>query len=467
MPILRRSFAFARLWMRRVLRGVRWAVGLALLLMLLQRSTFPTHLQWNAVSIMVSDLQFDYVAWEVEAIAQKAQQALWGRAPYLREDERSAYVRDYMADLSRARQLEADVNAVFTDPAVSDPEAATAALRAERDALRADLRRRQPLMESILEGQVAAILVEQGFGWLGQLIPPISMHFTQVPLLLIVSPRDQIRFDVSINLDPLTIDQIAELEARIDREQNVSSLIVPLGGIALYPAMILETDNLRWAIETFAHEWLHHYLFMYPLGLSYDFDGEARIINETTADLFGKAITPLVLARYYPELLAEAAPVTLAASAAPAAQQPFNFGSEMHQTRFKVDLYMGRIAALEAKRAAVDALGWERLEEAYAAHKAALIAEAEAFMEQRRILFYDNGIRIRRLNQAYFAFYGGYQGGIAGIGGQDPIGPATADLQALSPSLHAWIVTMRGITTREELVRVRDARRAAQAGDAG
>lgn len=453
---------------RHVWRGIQRAAGLVLFLLLIQRSTFPTHLQWNAVSIMVSDLQFDYVAWEVAALATKAQQALWGAAPYMNEADRSQYVREYMADLTHARQLEAQVNGIYTDPQVADPQAASAVLRAERDALRDDLERRQPLMEAILEGQVATVLVDEGFGMLGQLIPPMSMHFTQVPLLLIVSPRDQIRFDVSINLDPMTVDAITELEARIDREQNVSSLIVPLGGIALYPAMILETDNVHWAIETFAHEWLHHYLFMYPLGLAYDFAGEARIINETTADLFGKAITPLVLARYYPELLAQSG-TALVTYAAPTPQAAFNFGSEMHQTRFKVDLYMARIAMLERKRAtsenlALQAVAWGSAEAAYAAHKAALILQMEAFMEQRRTRFYENGFNIRKLNQAYFAFYGGYQGGIAGIGGQDPIGPAVAELQAMSPSLHDWIITMRGITTREELVRVRDSRRAAVGG---
>ncbi len=137
------------------------------------------------------------------------------------------------------------------------------------------------------------MLVDQGFGLGRQLLPPISMHFTQVPNLLIVSPRDQIRFDVSINLDPMPVDEMATLEDQIDQQLDVSSLIVPLGGIALYPAMILETSSIPFAAETFAHEWLHHYLFFFPLGFDYDFAGETRIINETTANLFGKELSRL------------------------------------------------------------------------------------------------------------------------------------------------------------------------------
>ena len=55
--------------------------------------------------------------------------------------------------------------------------------------------------------------------------------------------------------------------------------------------MILETSSIQFVAETFAHEWLHHYLFFYPLGLNYDFTGETRIINETTASLFGKEMS--------------------------------------------------------------------------------------------------------------------------------------------------------------------------------
>src|SRR5690606_11443282 len=80
------------------------------------------------------------------------------------------------------------------------------------------------------------------------------------------------------------------------------------------------------------------------------------------------------------------------------------------------------------------------------------VDEAEAYMEKRRRLFVENGYNIRKLNQAYFAFYGGYQSGAPGAGGADPIGPAVQAILDHSDSIHDWIVTMRGITTREELL---------------
>jgi hypothetical protein len=89
------------------------------------------------------------------------------------------------------------------------------------------------------------------------------------------------------------------------------------------------------------------------------------------------------------------------------------------------------------------------------------IEEAERYMEQRRRLFVAHGYRIRKLNQAYFAFYGGYQSPGTGAGGADPIGPAITEIRQHSPSLRAWLETMRAITSRDQLLAVRDALRRA------
>ncbi len=410
-------------WLFRLIeRLLGYLLLLLILLFGLNYSTVPTGIQWRAISLLVKDHTFDYVTWEVNALAVKAQQELYGLHPFMTEPDRSQYVRQYLTDLATAQQLEAQVNAIYTDPAVTDPQAESAELRVQRDALRADFRDRQPLVESILEGQVSAVLVDEGFGLLGQVLPPLSMHFTPLPNLLAVSPRDEIKIDVNLNIDPLPIDEIAALEALIDKQEDVSSLVIPLGGIALYPAMIFETASLQYAVEVFAHEWLHHYLFAFPLGQDFDFSGESRIINETTANIFGKVISPLVIARYYPELAHT--PTTQLVSAPQQADAPFDFGAEMDQTRRRVD----------------DLLADGK------------VAEAEVYMEERRQLFVENGWSIRKLNQAYFAFYGGYQSGAPGAGGSDPIGPSVQTILDLSPSIHDWIVTMRTITTRTELL---------------
>ncbi|MBI1257726.1 MAG: hypothetical protein GC204_09670 [Chloroflexi bacterium] len=418
-------------WLRRALL---WCVLIIAMFYLLNYSTLPLGDEWTQVAVLARNVQFDYVSWEINALAVKVGQTLYGLQPFMEETDRSNYVRAYMNELGHVQSIEAQINAIYTDPNVGDPLTATADLRAQRDQLRADLSERQPLAESIFEGQVAAVLVKQGFGLGGQLLPPIAMHFTQVPNLLIVSPRDKIEFDVSINLNAMTADEEDVLEKQIDKQLNVSSLIVPLGGIALYPAMILETSSIQFVAETFSHEWLHHYLFFFPLGLNYDFTGETRIINETTASLFGKEMSLLVLKQYYPELLPPpAAPVTTTPSSEsstltptpdPAQPPAFDFGATMNETRVTVD---GLLAAGK-------------------------IDEAEAYMEQQREVFVAHGYGIRKLNQAYFAFYGGYQSGSPGEGGSDPIGPAVQAIRDQSSTIFQWIQTMRGITTRDELL---------------
>lgn len=446
------------LWIDRfftfISRLAGWLLLLALMLFGLQRSSVPLALEWNAVAVIVKDRTFDYVSWEVGALVAKAEQVLYGLHPFMSEADRSQYVREYMNDLARAQQLEAQVTAIFADPDVADPQAESAELRAERDALRADLSKRQGLAESILEGQVAAVLVEQGFGTLGQLMPPMSMRFTQLPNLLAVSPRDKISLEIYINIDALPVDQMATLETQIDEQVDVASLVVPLGGIALYPAMIAETTSIPFTANTFAHEWLHHYLYAFPLGLAYDFTGETRIINETTASVFGTAVGPLVMERYYPEMVRGQGQTQLVSTSYLTPQPPlhpmargssvlldaggvaqgFDFGKEMDTTRRRVD----------------DLLAEGKVE------------EAEAYMEERRRLFVENGYLIRKLNQAYFAFYGGYQagGGVPGAGGADPIGPAVQEIYERSRSLPEFVKIMRHITTRDELLAQVNAMRA-------
>jgi hypothetical protein len=421
-----------------ILRHIRLTLFLLLLFSLIPSSTININNQHYAIAFHISEHNFDYISWELNAIGDKIGQTLFGMHPYLSPEDGSQYVRDYMADLAHAKQLEAEITQIYIDPAIDDPDTASSILQAERDALRESLVRQQLTAEAILEGQVATVLVEEGFGVAGQLFPPMSMHFTEVPNLLIVSPRDEIRFDISLNLVPLAVDEVTDIETFLDDTYDVSSLIVPLGGIALYPAMILETTSISYAVEVFAHEWAHHYLFFYPLGLTYftggdGFASEARTINETTADLFGKVIAEKVLARYYPDLTPPRLPEPVDPDAAvtETITEPdpdrFDFGATMNETRITVDELIA-----EGK-----------------------VDEAEAYMESQRELFVANGYNIRKLNQAYFAFFGGYQSGdIPGIGGSDPIGPNVQAALYASPTAIDFLLTMRSVTSRDDLVKL-------------
>ncbi len=78
--------------------------------------------------------------------------------------------------------------------------------------------------------------------------------------------------------------------------------------------------------------------------------------------------------------------------------------------------------------------------------------EAEEYMETRRQVFWDHGHRdIRRINQAYFAFYGAYADSPRGEAGEDPIGEAVRAVwdQTQDPAEFlrkmAWVTTLQQV----------------------
>jgi hypothetical protein len=79
------------------------------------------------------------------------------------------------------------------------------------------------------------------------------------------------------------------------------------------------------------------------------------------------------------------------------------------------------------------------------------IDEAEAYMEERRQFFVEQGYRIRKLNQAYFAFYSAYAAEPGGAQGSNPIGPMLRDIRDQSPSIRAFLDTVSPITSFADL----------------
>jgi hypothetical protein len=83
------------------------------------------------------------------------------------------------------------------------------------------------------------------------------------------------------------------------------------------------------------------------------------------------------------------------------------------------------------------------------------IEQAEAYMEERRQLFWENGYRhLRKLNQAYFAFHGAYADEPGGASGkaENPVGEAVRKLRAQSGSLEQFLKQIAWIDTFEELL---------------
>ena len=79
------------------------------------------------------------------------------------------------------------------------------------------------------------------------------------------------------------------------------------------------------------------------------------------------------------------------------------------------------------------------------------ITEAENYMDERRQVFWNNGYPIRKLNQAYFAFYGAYADVPGGAAGEDPVGPAVRALRSQSGSLVAFLETIGHMSSFKQL----------------
>lgn len=376
-------------------------------------------------------LEFDYVSWTVDALLLKLGQASLSVPHYLTDDEQHAVVKNYLQLVQDIDQAEHEVELIYADPKIIDKDPQLKPWQDQLTELRSRRSLLGPTAEEIFQKQVSVILDEFGLGAAGQPLPPVLFHTTPLPYALIISPRNVIRQDDNISLDPnLTLDQMVALEKQVESALNVSALVSPIGGIGIYPTMVMSTTNLPWLGEVVSHEWTHNYLFLRPLGLNYFMSGQLRTMNETTANIVGKEVSQELVRRFYPEYLPKPQPTP---SPTPQGQktpvptpepQGFQFNKEMRITRVTVDQML----------------------------KDGKIEEAEAYMEARRQVFWDNGYLIRRLNQAYFAFNGAYAdspGG--GAAGTDPVGPAVVELRSRSKSLADFLQKISQMTSFEQL----------------
>jgi hypothetical protein len=367
--------------------------------------------------------EFDYLSWTLGAMDLKLEQAAISSPFTLAENSRHRLVLDYISLVGDILSLENRINLVYSNPKIDDPATVSTSLRNELGSLQLRLRFLGPLAESVLQEQLTSILTDMNLTAGGQPIPPVLFHVSPLPYDLIISPRDRIQQDAAISLDPnLPLEKQISLEKAVDTGLYVSSLVVPVGGIGSYPTMVMRSTSLEWLADTIAHEWVHNWLTLHPLGLNYETSPELRTMNETTASIAGHEISVLFIQHFYPVFSAGHVLQFINRSISPA-EEVFDFNKEMHLTRVRVDELLAQ----------------------------GKIQEAEAYMEQRRLFLWDHGYAIRKLNQAYFAFYGAYAETPAGAAGEDPVGPAVRLLRQRSSSLAAFLRSIARMSSFDQL----------------
>lgn len=355
------------------------------------------------------------VGWMLRNAAGKAVEAAQGTAAS--HDE----VLSYFALTGRSNRL----NRTVWDRQGEGPAKMTA-LATELSPLRSELDALKPRVELSIQGQVAEALREAGLGYrvagAEHLFPPVLFRFEALPNLLVVSPRHRIERAATVLLHPrITLAEAEQLEDSISRA-GFSSMVTEIGGLGVYPSMVPEGPDVRWALRTVAHEWAHQFFALRPLGWRYAFgtekDDRMITINETAAEILGREIGDEVYRRYYRDAPQE--------EARPSARGD-SFRTMMREVRLGVDalLAQGRVE------------------------------EAESFMEASRQTLAQRGIVLRRLNQAYFAFHGSYSdepfvGGAEG----DDIGGRLHLLRERSESVGDFAWRISGVGSYEEFRRL-------------
>jgi hypothetical protein len=395
-------------------------------------SALPPADEIEQVRRSTREVEFDYVGCTLDALQKKLRTSSLPLADYFDQDLQVKFVTATLKLVEQINITNAVIERIYSDPAIENPRDAAAPFMASLMEYQAVMDRAGPMTEAIIERQINVVLKESGLTLAGQAVPPVLYHVTPLPLALIVSPRDVIQQDANISLaEDLSIPQRVELEEEVARNANKSALLVEIGGVGVYPTMVMSTSNLPYLVETVAHEWTHNYLTLRPLGLNYDTSAQLRAMNETTASIAGKEIGLAVLKRFYPdkvppqEIPQESGGETISPEPSKPEEDPdkFDFRAEMHKTRFAVDAMLA-----EGK-----------------------ISEAEEYMEARRVFLWDNGYQIRKLNQAYFAFHGAYADSPGGAAGEDPVGPAVRELRSRSASLAEFINTIAWMDSFEDL----------------
>ncbi|MDD5486170.1 MAG: hypothetical protein PHW65_01250 [Dehalococcoidales bacterium] len=374
----------------------------------------------SEISRIVKPFHFSIIDWEIKALSRQFDDYIFNQIHA--DAENSELVKEYFSNREKLNELEQRLVRTESESEEKELAASFEILSVRNDEI-------LPEAERIIQKQIETVLIETGIAspWQdahegGTVFPPVNFVIQPPPHLLVISPRDNITRYKDITLaQQLREEDKEELEQQIEA-LDMSALVVRLGGIATYPAFVADTMDLRYSIEVAVEEWFHQYLFFRPLGFQYGLhvagirqDYEVATINEALAGMVSEEIASLVWEKYY------AALADARYYAAQTAAGEFDFYAEMRKIRLTVDAFL----------------------------EAGEIEEAEQYMEESRKYLYSQGYYIRKLNQAYFAFYGTYAASPESI---SPIGKGLKVLREQNTSLKDFVKIISAMTDAGEII---------------
>jgi hypothetical protein len=416
--------------MKRFLIVFRFLFFSCLILLICTTSVWQPFNEAEQIRTYTRPYEFDYFGWTANAVWQKISAISLGPIRHLSNLQQRKVIKDYFQTLADTKNLKNSLETIYADPDSSLKKKESSDLENKLREQEIRLEKLAIFAEAVIQDQIGQTLDAMGLIELKQPLPPVLYHVTDLPKDLIISPRNIIRQEKSVSLQSLLSpsEEIA-LEKKVEENTNFSALVVPVGGVSTYPTMVISTGNLLYLVDTVAHEWTHNLLTFRPLGWNYSTTPASRTMNETTASIAGEEISWFLIHRFYGDLIKPDDNYSYRTyearinSNAPEAQANFNFQEEMYQTRIVVDDLL-----LQNK-----------------------ITEAEQYMEARRKLFWENGYQIRKLNQAYFAFYGAYANEPFSAAGADPVGNDVRSLRNRSRNLLSFIQKISGMSSYDQL----------------
>ncbi len=377
----------------------------------------------------------DLIGWHLANSHSKWTHRLRGLVPGLglSDSERLEQVGRFFELGDEIRQLASQTESASASSSnhadLQELETRLERLRDLRAALRNDV-------EETIESEVSTVVRAHGLGLFGDAVfPPVDVRLEAPPMVLVMSPRERIERldDVLLEAD-MGIESREEVEERVTEELGLSSLVLEVGGVATYPASVHHGADLRNTLRLAAHEWVHHYLFLKPLGRNPYGSAELMVLNETVAGIAGDEIGDIAF-------FSMESRMTDAGAGDPSAEAEFHVADLAEHT----ELDFG--ALMRETRVTVDRLLAD-----------GQVEEAEAYMEDQRKVLIKGGHPIRKLNQAYFAFYGTYAHGPASV---DPIGPHVRRLRELSEDVGEFLTLAGSVTSTNELLELLDRKESA------
>ena len=363
--------------------------------------------------------KFSLLEWELVNLPQKWTFMIWNTISNADSKDMNTVEKiELYIDLSKRvnkyeRLLDTSGNNYFTSKNVNEIQDHTKLLKSKRDSARL-------IAEKSIEDEITKTLKELGFrNKLGLVFPPVDIRLQNIPKVLVTSPRNEIRMIDSVLIDAeISLKERDTIETTLFQAYDTSALVDDLSGVATYPLLVDDQQSLRRILQTSVHEWFLAYFFFKPLGWNYWDSSEMTTLNETICTLLGEEIGDVIYFNLY-----ETDEHGLIDS-------KLNHPNEqlldkMRSTRIEVDKLLSE----------------------------GEIDSAEQLMKETWWELRLGGYRIRKLNQAYFAFRGRYGNSPASISN---IGDQVNMLRENSAKIKSFVNTVSEISDYNEFLDIID-----------